>query len=73
MATVTWQTVRIDLPCPGCGHKNSEVAGNLIDKDSIPCRACDEVIDISDDEWQTAFKKIADGHSELSAPASKGH
>ncbi len=73
MATVTWQTVRIDLPCPGCDHKNSEVAGNLVGKDSVSCRACDDVIDISHEDWQAVFKKIADGHSEIDILTSKGH
>ena len=64
-STPRWHVYRFDLPCPSCGYKDLQLLGKMIGEDSIPCRACGEVIDISDDEWQAALKKICDGVSEL--------
>ena len=71
-STPRWHVYRFDLPCPSCGYKDLQLLGKMIGKDSIPCRACRKVIDISDDEWQTSLKMIADGIREIFIIASKG-
>ncbi len=60
-----WRHFRVELACPSCGYKDFQLIGEMIGKDSIPCRACREIIDISSDDWQTALKKISDGISEI--------
>ena len=70
--TPNWAAHRIPFPCPSCGYEDKQALGELVGKDSIPCRACGDVIDISDDEWQTSLKMIADGIREIFIITSKG-
>ena len=60
MVKPLWSVHRVPLPCPSCGHVDLQMLGKLIGENSIPCVICDEVIDISDDEWQASLKVIAD-------------
>ena len=65
MSSLDWRFFRVELPCPSCGYKDFQLIGEMIGKDSIPCRACREVIDISSNEWQASLKKIYDGLREI--------
>ena len=60
-----WHGYRFDLLCPSCGYKDLQLLGEMVGKDSIPCRACGESIDISGDERQTVLKKVRDGIRDL--------
>ncbi|MCH8944601.1 MAG: hypothetical protein IH910_07410 [Proteobacteria bacterium] len=68
---LNWRVYRFDFLCPSCGYKDLQLLGDMVGKDSIPCRACHEVIDISDDEWQASLKMIADGISEIYIKTNK--
>ena len=52
---------RFELPCPHCGQMDLQVIGEMVGKDEIACRFCGEMIDLSDEQWQTGLRKFIEG------------
>ena len=73
MTILNWHHFRVELPCPSCSYNDLQLLGKLVGKDSIPCRACGEVIDISDSKWQSTFKSFKDNICDLAVHSRKGN
>lgn len=73
MVITDWHYFRVELPCPSCGYKDLQLLGQLVDKNSIACRACSEVIDISDSKWQSSLKQFKDSICDLAIHSRKSN
>ena len=56
---------RFDLPCPHCDQVDQQLIGELVDKDEIACRYCDEIIDLTNAELQAVLREAIEGLKEI--------
>ena len=49
---------QIDIPCPGCGHKNTKTVGWLKTHNDLTCGGCGNVIDIEASGFRKGMREI---------------
>lgn len=49
---------RIDLKCPGCGHKLSETIGRLKRNPTLTCSGCGQEIAVKADELKRGIDSV---------------
>jgi len=65
MATLNPNVYRFDLPCPHCDQVDQLLIGELVDKDEIACRYCEEMIDLTNAELQARLRDDIEGYREI--------
>jgi len=61
-----FDTTKIPIPCPKCGHKSEETIGRLNQNPTLTCR-CGASIEVKADELRRAIEKIEQAVGKLSA------
>ena len=51
-------SVKLQIPCPGCGQKIPETIGRLQDDPKITCPACGKLILVSTTELDKGIKAV---------------
>jgi hypothetical protein len=49
---------RFPIPCPHCGQTDLQVVADLVGKDEIACRFCGEMIDLTNEKWQSGLAEF---------------
>jgi len=57
--------IRIEVPCPHCGEKDLQLLRELVDNDSVVCRYCGTIIDISSEDWRALINEALDRYSKI--------
>lgn len=53
-----FDTAKIDLDCPGCGHKMSKTIGWMTSHKEMTCTGCGETIHLETDQLSRDLKEI---------------
>jgi len=57
--------MRMDVPCPKCCKTNLEPIRELVANDTVPCRHCGEIIDLSAKDTRAGIVKFAEQAKEI--------
>ena len=52
--------MRMDVPCPQCGQRNKEPISKLVASNSVACRSCRVLIDLTAKDTRAGIAKFAD-------------
>jgi len=58
---------RFEIECPHCGYKGMQIIGELVDRDEVPCGACGDTIDITNEKWKAGLRETIEGLREIYA------
>lgn len=62
---------RLDIPCPGCGHKISETVGKLKTNPTLVCPACKRPIAIKAEGLAAGLKQAEDAVADFKRTLSR--
>jgi ribosomal protein S27E len=48
----------VDVPCPGCGHKNRKTVGWLKTHDQMTCGGCGKVVQLESSGFRKGMREV---------------
>jgi predicted RNA-binding Zn-ribbon protein involved in translation (DUF1610 family) len=57
--------VHLDIPCPQCGQHGPQPLAELVANESVTCRSCGTVIDLTTEDWRTRLAEEAEKFKQI--------